>query len=161
MFGPLQFKWESINIIHTYLSWMGHITYSGSRVWSGIVSSLWRLGYELDSPRFHFRQGREIFLFSKMSRPVLGLIWPPTHWIPGFLPRAKELGCDVTTYHRLVPRLRMIGAVPLLPLYAIMVHIETASLFIRREEVWGLWVFTGDSQQWLSFLIECKTYIYM
>jgi len=50
-----------------------------------------------------------------MSRPVLGLIRPPTHWIPGFFPRAKELGYDVTTYHHLVPRLRIIGSVPLLP----------------------------------------------
>jgi hypothetical protein len=57
--------------------------------------SLWRLGYELDSPRFEFQQGKEIFLVSKMSRLVLGLIQPPTHCIPGFFPRAKELGYDV------------------------------------------------------------------
>ena len=74
---------------------MGYITNSGSRVWSRIVSSLWRLSYEQDNPRFEFQQGKEIFLFSKMSRPVLGLIQPPTHWIPGFFPWPKKLGCDV------------------------------------------------------------------
>jgi len=67
-----------------------------------------------------------------MSRPVLELIRPPAHWIPGFFPRAKELGCDVTAYHHLVP---MIGAVPLLPLYAIMVQTEAPSSFIRHEDV--------------------------
>jgi len=38
-----------------------------------------------------------------------------------------------TAYHHLVPRLRMISAIPLLPLYAFMVDTETSSPY-RMEQ---------------------------
>jgi len=44
----------------------------------------------------------------------------------GSFPGQRSWGVMFITYHHLVPRSRMIGAIPLLPLYAFMVQIETA-----------------------------------
>ena len=35
---------------------------------------------------------QKIFLFSKTSRPTLGLIQPSIEWVPGFFPRGKAAG---------------------------------------------------------------------
>ena len=37
--------------------------------------------YGLDGPGFNCWQGQEMILFSKMSRPALEPIQPPTHWV--------------------------------------------------------------------------------
>jgi hypothetical protein len=55
---------------------------------SGIV-----LGYRLDDQGFKSWQGLGIFLFTTMSRPVLGTTQPPIQWVPGSLSlRVKWLG---------------------------------------------------------------------
>jgi hypothetical protein len=43
------------------------------------------LGYGLDDRGLESRQGLEIFLFTTLSRPVLGPTQPPIQWIPGAL----------------------------------------------------------------------------
>jgi hypothetical protein len=55
------------------------------------------------------RRGK--ILLSKMSRPVLGRAQPPVLFVLGKVAKGMKL----TTHVHLVPRLRMSGAVPLLP----------------------------------------------
>ena len=69
-----------------------------------------------DDPVFEARQGQEIFLFSKSSRPVEGRTKPPTQWVPGFFffgggGVIKRRECEVVHLH-LVSRRRISGAVP-------------------------------------------------
>jgi hypothetical protein len=47
------------------------------------------IGYGLNGLGFEFRQGQEIFVFSKTSRPSLGPTQPPIQWVPGFFLRGK------------------------------------------------------------------------
>jgi hypothetical protein len=49
----------------------------------------------------------------------------------GSFPGVKQRGLKLTTHLHPVPMLRMSGAIPLLPLYAIMVLIGKYSLFIK------------------------------
>ena len=76
---------------------------------------------------FVFLQGQRILL-SKMPRPVVGPTQPPFHCVPGFTPGLKRPEHDVY-YHHLAPKLRMSGAIPLLPLYALMVSTERTLFF--------------------------------
>jgi len=58
-----------------------------------------------------------------MSSLALGPNQPPIHWVPGSFPGNKEVGAlKLTTHLHLVPSLRMSGAIPPLPLYALMVQ---------------------------------------
>jgi len=43
------------------------------------------LSYWLDDTGFDSWQGKEVFLFSEMSRLVLGLTVPPVQWVPEVL----------------------------------------------------------------------------
>jgi len=53
------------------------------------------------------------FLFAAASRPVLGPTQPPIQCLPETLsPGVKRPGRELTIYLRVVPRLRMRGAVP-------------------------------------------------
>jgi len=69
--------------------------------------------------------------FSKMSRLVLA----PTRFLfsgnQGSFPGVKQWGLKLTTHLLPVQRLRMSRAIPLLPLYAIMVWTGKHSLFIQ------------------------------
>ena len=67
-----------------------------------IILSYYYFPYRLDGLGFDSQQGTEIFLFSKMSRPVRKPFQPPLQWIL----RVLSL------------RVRMSGAIPLLPLQA-------------------------------------------
>ena len=58
--------------------------------------------YGMGRPGFEFRRG-QIFLSPETSRRALGNAQPPIQWIPGFLQGRKAT------------RLRMGGAIPLLP----------------------------------------------
>jgi hypothetical protein len=49
------------------------------------------LGCGLDDQGFESWQGLEIFLFTTLSRPVLGPTQPPNQWIPGVLSLAVKL----------------------------------------------------------------------
>ena len=68
-------------------------------------------GRRMDGPWLYSRERREIFLFSKKRRPVLG----PTNRISGYrgLLRCgiKQSGCE--PHHSLLPRLRRGGSLPL------------------------------------------------
>jgi hypothetical protein len=44
------------------------------------------LGYGLYDRKFESRQRLEIFLFTTVSRPVVGLTQPPIQWVPGVFP---------------------------------------------------------------------------
>jgi hypothetical protein len=39
-------------------------------------------------------QRQDIFLSSTSSRPALGTIQPPIHWVPGVLPPGREVDCS-------------------------------------------------------------------
>ena len=69
--------------------------------------------YRLYSLGFKSQQGQEIFLLSKTSRPALGTTQPYIQWALAYVLRIKTPGCE----NQLVPRLKMGGAIPLLPLY--------------------------------------------
>jgi hypothetical protein len=51
------------------------------------------LGYGLDDRGFDSPQGRGIFLFTTVSRPVLGPTQRPIQWVPGgSFPEGKAAG---------------------------------------------------------------------
>jgi hypothetical protein len=51
-------------------------------------------GLHAEGPRFNYRQGQQIFLYSTASRPALGPSQPPIQWVPVvFSPRVKRPGC--------------------------------------------------------------------
>jgi hypothetical protein len=83
----------------------------------GTVTMLW-----LDDPVFESWQGQQFFLF---SGPAVGLTQRPVQREPG----GSFLGVKRPVFqvdHRyLVPRLRMSGALPLLPLYAFIASTGT------------------------------------
>jgi hypothetical protein len=62
-----------------------------------------------------------------VSRPALGLTQPPVQWVPGVLFGGVKRcrGVMLTTHPHLVPRLRMIGAIPPLPPGAFLACIGT------------------------------------
>ena len=68
-------------------------------------------------------------LFSQRVQPALSHIELPINRVPGYLIRDRRPGRHVdlsfSSSAQLVPRLRMSGAVPLLPLYAPMACAET------------------------------------
>jgi len=73
-----------------------------------------RLGYG----RFGVRipvEGRDFYLLQKVQAGS-GAYPAPNHWVSGSSPEVKGLGREVSLLH-IVPRLRMSGAKPLLPLY--------------------------------------------
>jgi hypothetical protein len=50
----------------------------------------------------------------KKSRPTLGPSNLPVHWVPELFPRVVSVhGVESTSHLRIVPRLRMSGAIPL------------------------------------------------
>jgi hypothetical protein len=49
------------------------------------------LGYGLDDRGFESRQGLEIFIFTTVSRPVLGRTQPPIQWVLGALSLGVKL----------------------------------------------------------------------
>jgi hypothetical protein len=78
----------------------------------------------MDVPEFESRQGQEIFLFSKTSD-----LWgPPSHLFSGFRAFVGR-GMKLTTDLHLVPRLRMSGAVTLLPsnVFVTLAQISTVT----------------------------------
>jgi hypothetical protein len=86
-------------------------------VWSlGIVT---RLG--AGQAGFEFQHGQEIFSFQKLSRQALKA--HPASYSVGTTVLSQGSGSEgikLTIHLHLVPRLRMSGAITLLPLYAIM-----------------------------------------
>jgi hypothetical protein len=64
-----------------------------------------------------------IVLFSAASRPILGPNQPSVQWVPpGLFPWGLNFrGVKLTTHLNLVPRLRMSGAIPPLPLHEVVV----------------------------------------
>jgi len=54
-------------------------------------------------------------MFSNPKRPALGFTQPPVQWVPGLFSGVKRAGIDVDHF-RPVQRLRMSGAIPILPL---------------------------------------------
>jgi hypothetical protein len=69
-------------------------------------------------------RGKLGFLFSKTQRPALGPTQLRIQYVPGFF-----RGVTLTTQFHRVPRLRMSGALPLLPLYAFMACAGAAVYF--------------------------------
>ena len=79
-------------------------------------------------PGFESWQGQDIFLFTESSTPSLepsGLLFGRSF---DFFTRASsDRGMNLTTHRHLATRLRISGAVPLLPLDAFMGRTGTAS----------------------------------
>jgi hypothetical protein len=85
----------------------------------------------MDGPGFEFRQGKEIFLLSKPSRPAPGPNQPPVKSVSDLYPgEYSDRGVNLATYLHLVLRLRISGAIRLLPLYAFMAWTGTIHLCV-------------------------------
>lgn len=70
-------------------------------------------------PIYNTREGSRNVFVSETSRPVLGPTQPPVQRVPGcFRVWVYGRGMTVATEFHLVFRLKMSGAVPLLPPYA-------------------------------------------
>jgi len=86
------------------------------RLGARVAQSEWKLGYGLNNWDLTLgRVNMGFFLFTTVSRPVLGPTQPPVQWIPGALSLGvKRPGREADHLH-LVPRSRMRGAIPPLP----------------------------------------------
>lgn len=73
-------------------------------------------GYGMDCLRFECRLGHEILSSPKPPKPALGP-HPASYWM--------GTGGKATTHFPLLPRLRVRGAISLLPLYAFMAWTAT------------------------------------
>jgi hypothetical protein len=91
------------------------------------AQSVQRFGYWLDNPTFDSRHCQEVCLFSKTSVHSLGPKQPLFEEIPGPLSRGIKWPGHIVD---LVPRLRMGGAVPLLPTH---VNMECVNCVARTE----------------------------
>jgi len=75
----------------------------------------------VDDPEFDLRHKQGTFLFSKTPKLALGRTWSPVIWLQG----VPLTGARREIAHlRLVPRVRMSVAIPLLPLYALVPYAE-------------------------------------
>jgi hypothetical protein len=89
----------------------------------GVAQSIWRQGYRLDVRGSNPGRGTmEVLLFTTASRPALGHTQPPIQCVLGSLTPGEESdrGVKLTTHLHLVPRSRMRGAIPPLPLFFFM-----------------------------------------
>lgn len=65
-------------------------------------------------------------LFTITSRPAVGLVEPPIHWVPGFFPwRQSSQGIKLANYPTLMPWLTVLGVTCVL---AIQLHGMVLSL---------------------------------
>lgn len=78
------------------------------------MNSSW---HNVVGPWFKPRQGKEISPTLKPSRLTLESTQPLIHCLPAFFPGVKQPGREVTSRHRLVPRLILSVAIHLPPLY--------------------------------------------
>jgi hypothetical protein len=60
------------------------------------------------------------FVLLQKSRPLLLPTQPSIQWYRDSFPDVKRPGCKIATHLKVVPRLRMSGSIPLLPLHAYM-----------------------------------------
>ena len=75
----------------------------------------------MDGPGFESWQEQEILSSSKTMQVDSGPIHPAIQWVPGLYPGSESgQGMNMTIYLQLVLRLRMRGAVPILPLFTIL-----------------------------------------
>jgi len=85
----------------------------------------------LDGPGFESGQGKDVFSFTKPPRPTLWPTQAPIPCVQGLFPDVKRSRREVDHLH-LVPRLRVDGAIPPLPLYGFMAwRAETLPFFYR------------------------------
>lgn len=107
----------------------------------------------MDDPGFESRDGQGIFLFSQTSCSPLGSIHQSSCSM-GTLVLTRTV--KLITYGHLVPRLRMNGAILLLPLYACMAW--TGKLFqirsSRKTNIRGGNVTVSD----ISYFMICQKY---
>jgi hypothetical protein len=88
------------------------------------------MSYGVGDPGFEFWQGKVILPFLKKLKKNLGPTNPPTQW-PHW-PLYLELsggGVRLTTHLRVVPRIRVSGAIPPFLLYAFMKCTNNLTFF--------------------------------
>ena len=83
------------------------------------------LGFGLEDTRFNCWQGKEIFLFSKMSSLARRPTEPTIQGYRALSPGLISQGMNLTTHLHQAQRLRMSGAIPHLPLCAFMTSAGT------------------------------------
>jgi hypothetical protein len=75
------------------------------------------VSYELGELGFESLQEQEMYLLSKSPRPALRPTLRPTQWVMEvFSPKKCGQGVGLTTNLHLVPKLRMSGALLLIPI---------------------------------------------
>jgi hypothetical protein len=88
------------------------------------------ISYGLDVWSLNPGMEKRLISSPKPSRPGLGPIQPPVHWVWGYLPGRHA---KFTTHHYLVSRLRMSGAIPLLPLHTWMTWTWTKTFLFKHK----------------------------
>jgi hypothetical protein len=98
---------------------------------SEIFASTVNTDYRLGDRGFESQLGQEICVLSKISIPALMLTEASVHWVwADSSPGVKWQAVWLATHLHLVRRLRMCGAVPSLPLYALIVCIGVVFLIL-------------------------------
>ena len=114
------------------LKWQNHMTIILSEVAVLKTGTLCLINTKfmmlLGAYGFIYWQKQDTFLFSNIARPVLGPTQPPLQWVPRSFLAKSGWGVQLTTHMHLLQRLRMTGAITLLPLHAFKVWTETILL---------------------------------
>jgi len=112
--------------VHFFFNAVSHLSHSNASTCLQMMR--WNYGVRIPI-------GARNFSFSITSRPRLGPTQRPFLWVLGFVSGVSGLGVELATELRLVPRLRMSGASPLLPLFAYMAWTGKFYLLIPKRSV--------------------------
>jgi hypothetical protein len=93
----------------------------------------------LDGPGFKSRYGQNILFFSITSRPALRPTQTVIQLVPRFFPGEENGGGTKLTAHLyLLPRLRLSGTIPLIPVRAFTVWIRKKIYLSNQNVCWRL-----------------------
>jgi len=114
--------------------------------WATMPDSVWGLGYRLDDTWFDSQQ--EIFHTSRRFKLALGPTQPSIQWLSGPL----SLGVKLIPLLHLELRLRMSGAILLLPIYTFVVCRGTTTVPLLSYD-WMLYSFRSCMGMCVGFKV--------